>query len=666
MSLELSPYPAFWGRTVTTLARLFRRRFRLLKILPIPACALILCLPVELSPLTAQAHVVGTEQRDENAHPFKVLVLNSYHDGFSWSDPIMTGIRDTLNASHLPIDLWIEYMDTKRFREKEHLETLYRLFMDKFADSHFDVILTSDNNALDFIIDYGERLFPGTPVVFSGVNGFSPGLLKGQSNITGVIEEPNLKAAVNVTKRLIPGLSEIIVITPGNVTGQVNREILKKIARSHPPNITFTFWNDLLISETLGRTRNLSPYSAIIVLGVSRTKSGSVVPVEEVTRRISEIGTAPIFSIWDYLMGKGIVGGELVSAYAQGQTSAQIALRILEGEKAGDIPVVTKSPNRNMFDYAEMERFGMNTNFLPADSILINQPVSFAKKYRKLVFLVLGIILILSLLIVFLIATITKQKRIEREIKAAKEDAELASRAKSSFLAIMSHELRTPLNAIIGFSEIMDMKMFGPVGGEQYRDYVKDIHESGKHLLSMINDILDLSKIEAGKMDIREESVSLIQLSKDACSLIRDKARNKDIEIIYDFPDDLPEVLVDHRMIKQVLLNLLSNALKFMEKNGKVTLKAKQSENGGIVFSVIDTGIGMTAGEIELALTPFTQIEGSFVRKYDGTGLGLPLAKSLIELHGGVMKIESTPGSGTKASLYFPPERTLRPPFESG
>jgi len=365
-------------------------------------------------------------------------------------------------------------------------------------------------------------------------------------------------------------------------------------------------------------------------------------------------------------MGKGIVGGELVSAYAQGQTSAQIALRILEGEKAGDIPVVTKSPNRNMFDYAEMERFGMNTNFLPADSILINQPVSFAKKYRKLVFLVLGIILILSLLIVFLIATITKQKRIEREIKAAKEDAELASRAKSSFLAIMSHELRTPLNAIIGFSEIMDMKMFGPVGGEQYRDYVKDIHESGKHLLSMINDILDLSKIEAGKMDIREESVSLIQLSKDACSLIRDKARNKDIEIIYDFPDDLPEVLVDHRMIKQVLLNLLSNALKFMEKNGKVTLKAKQSENGGIVFSVIDTGIGMTAGEIELALTPFTQIEGSFVRKYDGTGLGLPLAKSLIELHGGVMKIESTPGSGTKASLYFPPERTLRPPFESG
>jgi PAS domain S-box-containing protein len=253
---------------------------------------------------------------------------------------------------------------------------------------------------------------------------------------------------------------------------------------------------------------------------------------------------------------------------------------------------------------------------------------------------------------------VTARVRAEEARTAAMEQAVAASRAKSEFLANMSHELRTPLNAIIGFSELMRMEAFGALGSPKYKSYITDIHGSAEHLLSVINDVLDMSKIETGEMTLRDSEVE-VGRAVDACiTLLRDRARAGSVNLAADIPDQLPLLLADERMVKQMVLNLLSNAVKFTPEGGSVRIAAATNATG---FSIVvsDTGIGIAPEDLERVLQPFQQVDGSLQRKYEGTGLGLPLSKRMAELHGGALEIESALGNGTNATLRFPPERIV-------
>ncbi len=239
---------------------------------------------------------------------------------------------------------------------------------------------------------------------------------------------------------------------------------------------------------------------------------------------------------------------------------------------------------------------------------------------------------------------------------AEKVRAEAANRAKSEFLANMSHELRTPLNAINGFSEMMVAEMFGPLGDKRYASYVQDILNSGQHLLALINDVLDMSKIEAGKMNLRFEPVRLDELAEDAMRLIKNRAETAGLGVAIEVPA-LPEVEGDYRALKQVLLNLLSNAVKFTPRGGRITLKAegrRDAMGDRVKISVHDTGIGIAPNDLARLARPFEQIESQQSKTQQGTGLGLALSKSLIEMHGGLLEIESQPGMGTTVSFLLP------------
>ena len=255
---------------------------------------------------------------------------------------------------------------------------------------------------------------------------------------------------------------------------------------------------------------------------------------------------------------------------------------------------------------------------------------------------------------------ITDRKRFELQLQIAKEQAELANRAKTNFLGTMSHELRTPLNAIIGFSEIIEDQLLGPIGTEKYLDYVRDIHMSGSHLLEVINDILDLSKVEAGKFELLEKGVDLARVIESTIRLMRDKATRAELSIVTAVPDPSPVLMADERALKQILLNLLSNSIKFTRPGGTITIAGELVANDDFAISVTDTGIGMAEGEIPKALAPFGQVDSSLTRKYAGTGLGLPLVKSLAELHGGTLALTSTLGVGTRATVYLPASRVLQ------
>ena len=239
-------------------------------------------------------------------------------------------------------------------------------------------------------------------------------------------------------------------------------------------------------------------------------------------------------------------------------------------------------------------------------------------------------------------------------LAAGKARAESASQAKSEFLANISHELRTPLNAIIGFSEVMETETFGPLGGPRYRDYASDIRGSGVHLLNIINNILDLSRVELGRLDLHVGRVEVGKLVAEVVEMLRRQAAAAEVAIEIDVDPTLPPIESDEQKLRQVLLNILSNALKFTPAGGRVTVCAQPERDGGCRIAVEDNGIGMAPESIPIALAPFGQIDSSLARKYGGTGLGLPLAKRFAILLGGRLDIRSAAGAGTTVSVILP------------
>lgn len=241
----------------------------------------------------------------------------------------------------------------------------------------------------------------------------------------------------------------------------------------------------------------------------------------------------------------------------------------------------------------------------------------------------------------------------------ARRRAEEANLAKSRFLASMSHELRTPLNAILGFSEVMANEVLGPMGNPTYRDYAGDVHESGQHLLNLINEILDLSRIEAGRYQLNEEPMSLLLLAEDSCHMMELRARNKDIRIVQEFEPTLPRLFADERAVRQILLNLLSNAIKFTPSDGEVRVRVGWTAGGGQYISVKDNGPGIPPEEIPVVLSAFGQGSIAIKSAEQGTGLGLPIVQGLIAMHGGEFQLHSKLREGTEAIVIFPPTRVM-------
>ncbi len=258
-------------------------------------------------------------------------------------------------------------------------------------------------------------------------------------------------------------------------------------------------------------------------------------------------------------------------------------------------------------------------------------------------------------------AYIAELEEAKRQMNRALYDACAANDAKSAFLANMSHELRTPLNAVIGFSELIRSEPFGPLGHVRYGEYIDDIRNSGAHLLSLINDILDLSRLDAGKADLNEKVFSLSQCLRDCCRSMEPQARHAGLDLVADIAPDLPLLNADERRIKQIVLNLLSNAIKFTPEKGRVTIQATMTECGPRLC-VRDTGIGMSKEDLPKALEEFGQIDSSLSRKFEGSGLGLPLTRKLAELHDARFEIESQPGLGTTVTVMFPMARVVSPP----
>jgi PAS domain S-box-containing protein len=324
--------------------------------------------------------------------------------------------------------------------------------------------------------------------------------------------------------------------------------------------------------------------------------------------------------------------------------SAEIEALYTKAENAGEL-----EPASNMFGPAEFALTTQDGREVIIELLISSSRLSVKGNKRRKE----GIE---TRMFIYTFRDITERKKAEEIQEHARQTAEASNRAKTEFLANMSHELRTPLNAVIGFSEMIKGEVFGPVGSPQYVEYSTDIYNSGTHLLEIINDVLDMSKIEAGEMELNESPFSFGRIVETALKMLTERAEKGDITLSADIPNDLPEIMADERMIKQVLLNLLSNAVKFTPAGGTVKLISRAGENG-FVFSVSDTGIGIPADKMDIILLPFGQADSRLERAYEGTGLGLPLVKSMTELHQGTFSLTSKEGKGTTATVTLPPDR---------
>ena len=283
------------------------------------------------------------------------------------------------------------------------------------------------------------------------------------------------------------------------------------------------------------------------------------------------------------------------------------------------------------------------------------------KRIQQLRWVINALLGFITAMILALIVLVTRHQKTERALEQAKEAAERANRSKSEFLANMSHDLRTPLNAIIGFSDVLRAKIYGPLGDPRYEEYAKDIYDSGSLLLNLIDDILDLSKVEAGKYDLAETSLEVSNMIQISFRQLAQIANTSNQILSADVPPDLPALRGDERALIQILNNLLSNAIKFTPNGGKIGVSAKVDNGGGIVLVVTDTGVGMSESDIVKALEPFEQAHATSSDLQKGTGLGLYLSANFMNLFDGSLGIESEPGEGTTVTIRFPPERTIQP-----
>ncbi len=350
----------------------------------------------------------------------RVLILHSYYQGYKWTDDENRGIESVLKPAIGTNNLYIEYMDTKKIFGDLYSQRLYEIYKLKYKNFKFDVIIVTDNNAFEFMLKYRDDLFPGTPVVFCGVNYFEETQLRGQKLITGVNEENDLKGSIQLMLKLHPKTKEIIFVNEWTTTGQNVHKAFVKTIPQFQETVKFSLLEDVRIEEILEKLGPLSEGSVVLYSAFSRDKSGRLFDYDEIISLIAEHCKVPIYTTNEFNLGLGVVGGFVVNGYDQGEAAARMALRILQGENIDNISVMMTSPKRTVFDYKQMQKFRISRASLPQDSLIVNLPQTFYFKYKKWVDGLIVVFIALLLIISILLVNIHKRKKSEEALKVSR------------------------------------------------------------------------------------------------------------------------------------------------------------------------------------------------------------------------------------------------------
>ncbi len=374
-------------------------------------CLLVLSALLFLSAGNAWSYFADTRQK-------RVLILHSYYRGYKWTDEEHGGIEAALKPVISSTNIYTEYMDTKKAYGDLYSQRLYEVYKIKYANFRFDVIIATDNNAFDFLRQYRDRLFPGVPVVFCGVNYLRTEDLHGHPMFTGVNEEADLRGCVDLILRLHRDTKEIVFINEWTTTGRRVHDEFLRVADTLS-GVRFVLLEDVAMEAILDKVGSLSTGSVVLYAAFSRDNTGRIFEYDESISLVARASRVPIYSCWDFNLGYGIVGGLMTRAHDQGEAAGRMALRILQGERAEDIPVMMTSPKHYMFDYRKLREFKIPSTDLPAGSMVINTPQSLYYRYRDWIAVTALVFLLLLAVISVLLLNISKRRRTEKELKAS-------------------------------------------------------------------------------------------------------------------------------------------------------------------------------------------------------------------------------------------------------
>ncbi len=578
----------------------------------------------------------------------KVLLLHSYHQGYIWSDEITRGIQSGL-SKETATSLSIEYMDTKRSIGQNYIEQLDRIYKTKYASTRFDLILCSDNNALDFIIDhYGEAPYTA-PVVYCGVSNYNEYQLDSLPFI-GVTESFNFKKEIHKILKILPGTENIYFFLDQTETGNIYFRHLQWLEKEMKNTVNLHLINNMEVGTIADFTAGLEQGSVIRYINSHKDKYGEPLNNLEIAGIIAKNASVPLLGGEISYMEKGFLGGMVNIGFEHGLEAAKLGIKLLNGTPPEELKKRYFPVPKFYINYKVMKKFNIRMGELPEDTILLYSPKTLYFKYRFQILAIGAFVIFLLLTITLLVINNVHRRKTQIQMLRAKQKAEESDKLKSAFLANMSHEIRTPLNSIVGFSGLLAERYQHDETSEKYIRYITS---STNSLLNLINDILDFSKIEVGQLEIQCRVVNINKELDNLYSifdheLFESKKHKVSLKFSPETDDEL-FVKTDPIRVRQIMTNLLTNAIKFTNE-GEIEFGYKL-QGDELLFFCFDTGKGMHAEHKDKIFKRFVKLDSPENSYEKGTGLGLAITKNLVELLGGRIWVESEPGIGS--SFYF-------------
>lgn len=580
----------------------------------------------------------------------QVLYISSYNPNFITFNDQVSGIKEVLNDN---VYLDIEYMDCLNV-PKENQDEFYQIIKYKLKNNQdIKAIILGDDTALEFGIKYKDDLFKDLPIVFIGVQeDENIKIAKELENVYGVIEKPSIEKNVEMISKLHSGKTVVALIDKFTNQSKALEEfysLQSKYTNLQFKHISSQEYNYYDFKEKISE---LDDSDVILDLSLYKNKERNYLGLVESAEMIMENTNNPTYGIFDYSVKCGYIGGRVISHYEKGKKVGEMVNSILDDKEPSQKIVDSEDVNINIFNSGQLKKYKINKNDLPEDSIIINSVMNTISKHKNFIFTIIVLSVSLVLVIVAFILYSRKKLHYEKVLIEAKEIAESSNNAKNHLISNISHELRTPITVIMSSNQLLQKNLEDDILYSN-RKNLNIIKQNCYRLLKLTNNIIDIAKVEADCIELKPSMVNIVSFIEKIVESVVPYASIKDINIIFDTDNEDIIMSVDLDKIERILLNLISNAIKFSNENSNIYINIKKLEQK-IIISVKDEGVGIEPKNLSKIFDKFTQIDETMIRKNEGSGIGLSIVKSFVELHEGKIDVTSSINNGSEFIIELP------------